>query len=81
MVMMMSETTEAPRACSTASFSSATPAATAARMATAAASASGTPSPTSMAVVRPPIMTNSPWAKLITWLTLKIIEKPTPTSA
>ena len=29
----------------------------------------------------PPIITNSPWAKLITWLALKMMEKPSATSA
>ena len=70
MVMMIKVTTGASRACSTASFSSAKPATTAAAIAIAAAMGTGTPPWASIAVVSPPIMTNSPWAKLMTWLAL-----------
>ena len=45
------------------------------------ASGSGNPEPISETVVMPPIITNSPWAKLMTWLALKMIEKPSATSA
>ena len=81
MVMIMSVTTEAPRAGSTANFSSAMPTMVAAATASRMASGMGRPSATSETVAMPPIMTNSPWAKLITWLALKMIEKPRPTSA
>ena len=70
MVMMISVTTEAPRAGSTANFSSARPTAAAASTATGIASGSGSPASASDTVAMPPIITNSPCAKLMTWLAL-----------
>jgi hypothetical protein len=80
-VMMIRVTTEAPRAVSTANLSSAMPTRVAATIASPIATGMGSPAATSETVAMPPIMTNSPWAKLITWLELKMIEKPRPTSA
>ena len=80
-VMMISVTTEAPRAGSTANFSSARPTSAAATIASGIASRYGNPLAVSDTVAMPPIITNSPWAKLITWLALKMMEKPSATSA
>jgi hypothetical protein len=70
MVMMISVTTGAPRAGSTASFSSASPTSVAPPTAASAASGSGSPASTNAAAAMPPIITNSPCAKLMTWLAL-----------
>ena len=66
MVMMMSETTGAPRAGSMASLFSATPTAAVSRIASSAASGRGTPAWKAKKVIMPPSMTNSPWAKFTT---------------
>ena len=68
--MMISVTVSAWRAGSIASFSSSRPTATAARIASGTAAASGSPAPTSVTALMPPIITNSPCAKLITPLAL-----------
>ena len=70
MVMMIRVTTEASRAGRTPKRSIARPTATASAIAASAASGSGTPAAATNTVAMPPIMTNSPWAKLITWLAL-----------
>ena len=70
MVMMISVTTDAPRAGSTANFSSARPTAAAASTAAGIATSTGNPAPASETVTMPPIITNSPCAKLMTWLAL-----------
>ncbi len=70
MVMMIKVTTEPSRAGSMASFSSNSPMATVTATAAAMASGIGRPSPRKNTVPMPPSMTNSPWAKLITWLAL-----------
>jgi hypothetical protein len=70
MVMMMRVTMPAPRAGSTASFSSARPTSVAAPMASSAAAGSGSPASISHTLAMPPIITNSPCAKLMTWLAL-----------
>ena len=81
MVMMIRVTTSALRAWPTASRSSSRPTtpetATAPRIATGI----GAPAATSETALMPPIITNSPWAKLITRLALKMIEKPSATKA
>ena len=69
-VMMMSVTTEAPRAGSTANFSSASPTAAAASTAIGIATGGGSPELASDTAAMPPIITNSPCAKLMTWLAL-----------
>ena len=69
-VMMIRVTTEASRAGRTPKRSIARPTATASAIAASAASGSGTPAAARNTVAMPPIMTNSPWAKLITWLAL-----------
>lgn len=56
---------------------SSAPTATAARM----ANGSGVPSAVRLAATRPPIMTNSPWAKLTTPETLAHRTKPSATRA
>ena len=66
MVMMMSETTGAPRAGSMASLLSATPTAAVPAMAISAASGSGRPAMCAKTVIMPPSITNSPWAKFTT---------------
>ena len=66
MVMMISATTEAPRAGAMASLCRMSPTATAARIASGAAIHSGTPAANRKKVVMPPIITNSPWAKFTT---------------
>ncbi len=69
-VMMMSVMTDAWRAGSTAARSSTRPTATAIATAATIASGSGRPAAPRNTVAMPPSMTNSPWAKLITWLAL-----------
>ena len=66
MVMMISATTEAPRAGSMANLCSASPTTTAATIARGAATHSGTPAANRKNVVMPPIITNSPCAKFTT---------------
>ncbi len=66
MVMMISVTGDAPLAGSIASRCSAMPTRTATASASRAASGSGMPAATAKKVTMPPIMTNSPCAKLIT---------------
>ena len=70
MVMMMSVTTGASRAGSTASFSSANPTPTAASTERTTATGRGSPAEMKPAAAIPPIITNSPWAKLMTRLAL-----------
>ena len=66
MVMMMSVTTEAPRAGSTANFSSARPIATVASAASTRANRKGTPAVIRLMAIMAPIITNSPCAKFTT---------------
>ncbi|MNT97674.1 hypothetical protein D3C72_2400490 [compost metagenome] len=66
MVMMISDTTGAPRAGPIASLFSATPMAAVTVMAISAASGSGRPASKANTVIMPPSMTNSPWAKFTT---------------
>ncbi len=68
--MMISVITEAPLAGRTPKRSSARPIATASAIAPSAASGSGRPAAARNTVAMPPIITNSPCAKLITWLAL-----------
>ena len=70
MVMMINEAWLALRARSMASFSSSRPASADSNTASATASGSGAPAETSITEATPPIMMNSPWAKLITPLVL-----------
>ena len=70
MVMMISVTVSALRAGSIASFSSSSPTTTAASTASGTAAASGRPAPTRVTALMPPIITNSPCAKLIAPLAL-----------
>ena len=70
MVMMMSVTTEALRALSMANLASSTPPSMAAAQPIRIASGSGRPAAVSVAALMPPIMMNSPWAKLMTVLAL-----------
>ena len=70
MVMMIKVVTLAFLARPTAHLSSATPTIITTTTAPGAASHRGRPAPISAAVDMPPIMMNSPWAKLITWLAL-----------
>ncbi|CFN71817.1 Uncharacterised protein [Bordetella pertussis] len=81
MVMMMSETTGAPRAGSIARRFNATPVAAVTAMASSAASGSARPAPCAKTVIMPPSMTNSPWAKFTTPVALKMIANPRATSA
>ena len=69
-VMMISVTTEAPRAGSTANFSSRRPSNAATATARTTATGRGRPESTSHTLLMPPIITNSPCAKLMTWLAL-----------
>ena len=66
MVMMMSDTTGAPRAGSIASLLSATPTPAVATIAASAASGIGRPAMLAKTVIMPPSITNSPWAKFTT---------------
>ena len=66
MVMMISVTAEAPRAGSIARLCSSNPVAVAATTASSMAAGSGTPAAARKNVTMPPIITNSPWAKLMT---------------
>ena len=70
MVIMMSDTTSALPAGSMASFSSSSPTSAAISTARTIARGSGTPAEVSITADTPPIMMNSPWAKLITPLAL-----------
>ena len=70
MVMMISVTVSAWRAGSMASFSSSSPTMTAASTASGTAASSGSPAPTSVTALMPPIITNSPCAKLMARLAL-----------
>ncbi len=81
MVMMISVTVPAWRAGSMASFSMISATSTDASTASGSASHSGRPSASSVTALMPPIITNSPCAKLIAPLALKMIEKPSATSA
>ena len=66
MVMMMSETTGAPRAGSIASLLSATPMPAVTTMARTAARGRGSPAAKPKTVIIPPSITNSPCAKFTT---------------
>ena len=81
MVMMISVTVPAWRAGSMASFSMSSATTTDASTASGSATSSGRPSASSVTALMPPIITNSPCAKLIAPLALKMIEKPSATSA
>ena len=80
-VMMISVTMSAFFARPTARRSSARPTIAAMPIAPRIATGMGTPVATRETALMPPIITNSPWAKLMTRLALKMIEKPSATSA
>ena len=81
MVTMIRLTTVEPRAGTMPKRWRAKPTRTAMSTAAAAASGKGRPAAATNTVPIPPSMTNSPWAKLMTWLALKTSEKPTATRA
>ena len=70
MVMMISVTVPAWRAGSIASFSTTSATSTAAATASGSATPRGSPAAHRVAALMPPIITNSPWAKLIAPLAL-----------